>query len=74
MDSILQNFSYKYTVIWSEEDREFVGLCEEFPSLSWLDKNQESALRGIVSLVAKVVVDMKSNGESIPEPHSLQKA
>ncbi len=28
---------YAYRVIWSEEDQEFVGLCAEFPSLSWLD-------------------------------------
>ncbi|PJA42533.1 MAG: toxin-antitoxin system HicB family antitoxin, partial [Lysobacterales bacterium CG_4_9_14_3_um_filter_62_6] len=27
---------YTYRVIWSDEDVEFVGLCAEFPSLSWL--------------------------------------
>ena len=39
---------YAYRVVWSEEDREYVGLCAEMPSLSWLEKSQEAALRGIV--------------------------
>ena len=36
-----QNDLYSYRVQWSEEDREFVGLCTEFPSLSWLAESQE---------------------------------
>ena len=38
---------YTYRVTWSEEDQEHVGLCAEFPSLSWLEKNPEKALAGI---------------------------
>jgi predicted HicB family RNase H-like nuclease len=64
---------YAYRVIWSEEDQEFVGLCAEFPSLSWLEKEQEAALRGIVSLVKDTVADMETNGEKIPSPLALQK-
>ena len=64
---------YAYRVIWSEEDREFVGLCAEFPSLSWLDKDQEAALRGIVALVKDTVADMETGGEKIPVPLALQK-
>ncbi len=48
--------------------REYVGLCAEFPSLSWLASTQEAALRGIRSVVKKVVADMKKNREPIPEP------
>lgn len=59
---------YAYRVIWSEEDGEFVGLCDEFPGLSWLEKDQAAALRGIVTLVEQVVSDMEANGEKIPEP------
>ncbi len=65
---------YKFTVMWSKEDGEFVGLCAEFPSLSWLDKDQAAAFLGIVSLVGQVVADMEANGEAVPEPCSLQKA
>ena len=64
---------YAYRVIWSEEDQEFVGLCAEFPSLSWLDKDQEAALRGIVAMVKDVVTDMETSGEKVPTPLALQK-
>ncbi len=64
---------YAYRVIWSEEDQEFVGLCAEFPSLSWLDKDQETALRGIVAMVKDVVTDMETSGEKVPTPLALQK-
>lgn len=59
---------YAYRVLWSEEDQEFVGLCAEFPSLSWLDAEQGAALQGIVDMVATVVQDMEASGERIPEP------
>ena len=64
---------YTYRVIWSEEDSEFVGLCAEFPSLSWLDTEQGEALAGMVSLVEQTIADMEANGEVAPEPLSLQK-
>ena len=59
---------YTYRVIWSEEDQEYVGLVAEFPSLSYLHKNQSNALKGIVDLVGQVVADMIANGETPPEP------
>ena len=59
---------YTYRVIWSDEDKQFVGLCAEFPSLSWLASGQEEALRGILKVVANAVKDMKSNDETVPEP------
>jgi predicted HicB family RNase H-like nuclease len=64
---------YTYRVVWSEEDRQFVGLCAEFPSLSWLALVQEDSLRGIVSLVKDVVADMQAGCEKIPVPIALQK-
>jgi len=59
---------YTYRVTWSEEDGEYVGLCAEFPSLSWLARTPEAALKGIRRLVNKVVADMIQNKESIPDP------
>ena len=38
---------YTYRVTWSSEDNEHVGLCAEFPSLSWLAPSPEKALSGI---------------------------
>jgi predicted HicB family RNase H-like nuclease len=59
---------YTYRVTWSEDDREYVGLCAELPSLSWLASSPEAALRGIRSVVADVVTDMKRTGEELPDP------
>jgi len=59
---------YTYRVIWSEEDQEHVGLCAEFPSLSWLEASQAGALRGIVEAVRQAVEDMAKRREPIPKP------
>jgi len=59
---------YTYRVTWSEEDGEYVGLCAEFASLSWLAASPEQALRGIRRVVAQVVADMTRRNEAIPEP------
>ena len=37
---------YTYRVTWSQEDSEYLGLCLEFPSLSWLAGTPEKACRG----------------------------
>ncbi len=57
---------YTYQVTWSPEDEEYVGLCAEFPSLSYLNGSQSTALNGVVDPVKQVVVDMSNNGEPIP--------
>ena len=64
---------YTYRVTWSDEDQEYVGLCAEFPSLSWLADSPEAALRGIRDVVAETVLDMRSNNESIPEPIAMRR-
>ncbi|OIN90535.1 MAG: hypothetical protein AUJ21_08160 [Anaerolineae bacterium CG1_02_58_13] len=69
---MLKNDRYSYRVIWSEEDNEYIGLCAEFPSLSWLEPAPEDALRGIRKTVADVVADLKANGEEIPEPIAVR--
>ncbi len=63
----LKNDHYTYRVTWSEDDNEYVGLCTEFPSLSWMDRTPETALQGIRKVVADVVRDMQENGERVPE-------
>jgi predicted HicB family RNase H-like nuclease len=59
---------YTYRVTWSPEDGEHVGLCVEFPSLSWLAATPEAALLGIWQMVSEAVADMQSTGETVPEP------
>ncbi|RLT38078.1 MAG: type II toxin-antitoxin system HicB family antitoxin [Chloroflexi bacterium] len=64
----LMNDRYTYRVSWSQKDEEYVGLCAEFPSLSWLAATPEDALAGIRVVVSDVVADMQSNGEDVPVP------
>jgi len=50
-----------FSVFWSAEDDEFVGTCQQFPSLSWLDSEQDKALAGIRVLVETTLVDLKND-------------
>ena len=59
--------------MWSDEDNEHLGLCTEFPSLSWLAKSPEAALKGIRKLVAETIKDMEGNHEEIPLPMAERK-
>lgn len=63
---------YSYRVMWSEEDQEHVGLCLEFPSLSWLALSSQAALKGIQKLVAEAIADLQRNREPVPHPLSLR--
>ncbi len=64
---------YTYRVLWSDEDEEFIGLCAEFPGLSWLAPTSEKALKGIRAVVKDAVADMKKNKETIPLPLTARK-
>jgi predicted HicB family RNase H-like nuclease len=66
----LQNDRYTYRITWSDEDKEYVGLCVEFPSLSWLAQTPEGALQGIRKIVEEAVIDMQNNNETPPSPLS----
>ena len=68
-----QSDRYTYKIIWSEEDKEYVGLCVEFPGLSWLAEKAELALKGIREVVEDVIDDMRESGESPPLPLSLKR-
>ncbi|MDR0781518.1 MAG: type II toxin-antitoxin system HicB family antitoxin [Pseudomonadales bacterium] len=63
---------YTYRITWSADDQQHVGLCAEFPSLSWLENTPEAALSGIRKLVQRCMADMKKNAEAIPEALSLR--
>lgn len=69
----IKNDRYTYRITWSNEDEEYVGLCAEFPSLSWLADSQEATLQGIRTVVAEVISDMQSNNELIPKPLAVKR-
>jgi predicted HicB family RNase H-like nuclease len=62
----MNTLHYTYRVTWSPEDQEYIGLCAEFASLSWLAKTPEKALKGIQKIVADVVTDLQASGEPVP--------
>jgi predicted HicB family RNase H-like nuclease len=59
---------YTYRVTWSPEDGEHIGLCLEFPSLSWLAATPEEALAGVRRVVYEVMADLQASGEAVPAP------
>lgn len=59
---------YTYRVTWSAEDEKHVGLCAEFPSLSWLADGPDDAFSGIRSLVSHVLAGAQTSGEQPPKP------
>jgi predicted HicB family RNase H-like nuclease len=59
---------YTYRVSWSDEDREFVATCAEFPSLSHLAGSQMAAIQGLRDLIGDVIEDMAKDRASVPEP------
>ena len=62
----MNTLHYTYRVTWSPEDQEYIGLCAEFASLSWLAKTPEKSLKGIQKIVADVVADLQASGEPVP--------
>ena len=54
---------YRYVVDWVESDKQHVGLCEEYPSLSCLKDTIAAARFGIFELVTQVVHDQLLAGE-----------
>lgn len=61
---VLEQDRYTYRITWSAEDEEYVGLCAEFPSLSWLADTPEDALQGIRQLVSELFSDMAADNDS----------
>jgi predicted HicB family RNase H-like nuclease len=68
LDNGAQRDRYTYRVTWSEDDQEYVGLCAEFASLSWLARTPEAALKGIRKVLADVVHDYAGTREEPLEP------
>ena len=59
---------YRYWTEWSEEDGEWVGLCDGFPLVSWLDPDQRAAEKGIRAVIAEAVEHLRAQGKPLPEP------
>ena len=63
----LKNDHYTYRVTWSVADNEYVGLCAEFPSLSWLAKTGRR-FKGYSQSCCRGNRSMRKTGKTIPAP------
>ena len=59
---------YNYRVVWSQPDAEWVGLCDAFPGLSWLEKDKQAALEGIRRMVHRALDILDEDGMTPPAP------
>jgi len=59
---------YTYSVFWSEEDGEYVGLCREFPSISVFGDTHEQAIQLMKEELSYIVSWMEEEGEQLPKP------
>lgn len=64
---------YTYRILWSPEDEQHIGLCAEFPSLSYSNAQAENALTGIMNLVSETIEGMKKSGKEVPIPSAYIK-
>jgi hypothetical protein len=56
--------TYTFHCRWSEEDKAFVGTFDGMPSLSWVARTKDAALRGIVTIVIEAEEDIKAQEEA----------
>lgn len=63
---------YTYRVLWSEDDQQYVGVCSEFPAVSYLAKTHAAALEGVIGRVRDVLEDKRKVGEDPPPPKAIR--
>lgn len=61
---------YSYNVVWSADDKVFIGRVDEFPSLAAHGPTQEKALREIGNVVQFVLEDLAVEMDEVPVPLS----
>ena len=59
---------YRFWTEWSDEDGEWVGLCDGLPMVSWLEPERELAESGIRAVVAEAIEHLTAQGKPLPEP------
>lgn len=52
---------HTFVIFWSEEDGEYVAVCDGHPFLSWLAPTHQEAWDGIRRLVEEVEEDMRND-------------
>lgn len=61
---------YSYRILYDIEEKEFLGLCDEFSGLSAFAETAEQALQDIRMLVTESIALLTERGRPIPAPLS----
>ncbi|MGI8787515.1 MAG: type II toxin-antitoxin system HicB family antitoxin [Pyrinomonadaceae bacterium] len=62
---------YALQIFWSEEDKSFVAICQEFPGLSAFGETREEALREAQIALDLMIETYREKGFALPEPQGV---
>ncbi len=65
------NNKYAIQIFWSEEDKAFIAVCQEFPGLSAFGETREEALREAQIALDLMIETYREKDISLPEPQSV---
>ena len=57
----IDNRDFNYHVLWSEEKQAYIGLCDEFPSISYTCDNPFTTFRALIALVGDAILEREKN-------------
>jgi predicted HicB family RNase H-like nuclease len=59
---------YSVQIQWSDEDNAYIATCQEFPSLSGVSEDAESAVSELKEALAMAIEVMEEDGDQLPSP------
>ena len=64
---------FTYRAVWSEDDQEWVGLCDGFDTaMNWMNPDRQAALDGIRAVVGEFLDLLDEKGLPHPSPDALR--
>ena len=63
-----KSLDYSYYVQPFSAAKQFLGRCEEFPSITYIGNTSDESRRGIYLLIKEIVRGRLKEGVSLPEP------
>jgi len=64
---------YTYRLLWDEDRERYLGVCSEFPGLSYEATSTGDALAGIQRRVADQLADLARQDKPHPEPLAVRR-
>lgn len=64
---------YTYRLLWDESKERYLGVCSEFPALSYEALSTSDALAGIQRRVADELADLAKRRKPHPEPLAVRR-